>query len=96
MSQELPEEWSEPVHEALLKPASFFGAAPRHVMLIVYGVCALVLVWAAMAKLWLLMGVAVVAAAFAQVLTASLTYLEPHWFELLTDWLRSPQSRVDP
>jgi type IV secretory pathway TrbD component len=96
MSQERPEGWVEPVHEALLRPASFFGAAPRHVVVVSLGLCALVMVIAAMTRFWALMGIVLLVAAVIQVSTAALTFIEPHWFELLSEWLKSPQTKVDP
>ena len=91
-----PDNWVEPVYENLLRPPSFFGASPRGVTLCVYAVAVAACFVGATQKSWFLAMVAVGVAAVFHVTTASLTYLEPHWFELLTDWLSSPQSRVDP
>ncbi len=96
MTNQRPEGWIEPVHEALLRPPSFFGAAPRNVVLIVHGVSVAVILAASMVKFWTVIFAAVGVSSAIQVLTAGLTYSEPNWFELVVEWLKSPQRRVDP
>lgn len=96
MKNERPDGWVEPVHEALMRPASFYGAAPRNAVIGFHVLAALVLTVAALAKSWILMLAALGALSFVQMGTAALSYIEPHWFELVVEWLRSPQSRVEP
>lgn len=93
---ELPEGWVEPVNESLLRPASFFGAAPRNLVIFVYAIGGVVLFIGAINKLWTVALAVVGTIVFVQIATASLTYLEPHWFDLLVGWMKSPQKRVDP
>ncbi len=96
MSQEKPEGWVEPVNESLLRPAAFFGATPRGFVVSCYVVGGLLLFIGAMHKSWEMAVTIVVALCAVQITTASLTYLEPNWFGLLSEWLKSPQSKVDP
>jgi len=96
MNNERPDGWIEPVHEALLRPPSFFGATPRNAVLTVHGAAALLLVTAARSRSLELAGAALCLSVLVQIGTAGLTYIEPHWFELLVEWLSSPQSKVKP
>lgn len=91
-----PPGWSEPVNEALLGPATFFGAGPRGLAICTHVAgfgCAMIaaihgeLVWTV---------VPVLGSSFGHVLLALLTHVEPFWWPMVCEWLRAPQGRVDP
>jgi len=91
-----PDGWVEPVNESLLRPPSFFGASPRRLVIAIYTLASIVCFIGAMNKSWTLAFVAIGTATVAQVASAWLTFIEPHWFDLLSEWLKSPQTKVDP
>ena len=97
MTGSKPEGWVEPVPDGLLRPPSFFGAAPRALALSMYiavgGLEFLVIVLGGGLVEFI---APIVASAFVHLALAALSYAQPYWFDQLVEWLLSPQSRVDP
>ena len=96
MSNEYPEGWNEPVNEVLMCPPTFYGAAPRKPVLSMYIVGLLGTVLLAMSKGVLVVPVPMLIIVAVHIGLAVLTRHEPLWYEMLVEWMRSPQSRVDP
>lgn len=98
MADQKLEGWVEPVHAALMRPPSLFGAAPRGLAIGMYIIAgAFEFLTFAMHTADMVTFLApVVATAACQVGMAALTHIQPFWFDMAAEWFRSPQQRVDP
>lgn len=90
-----PEGWAEPVHEALLYPATFYGA-PRTIIFVVYLVAMLVITLLAMHTKLLAAGGVLVGALLIHTACAVGTRFEPHWVQILVDWWDAPKQEIEP
>lgn len=98
MPSEKPVGWVEEVPDELLRPATIFGAAPRGLVIAVWvgaGVVEFLTIMLRAAD-WATFMVPIITASASHVGCAALTRYQPHWFEMVVEWFKSPQHRVDP